>query len=177
MYSNKTFFFSAPNAVLDVTRLQQVGSTSGENNRPSLFSRKLVDEGSQLLCSLEGNRVIVASTDAANAAVTLESGQAQVGGLLQESLFRLVDITTLNILVRQFIERNKMSQTLMNAKSSYLGNAEANVHSGPDRLVWNNLVHIWVSFQSCIDKLSLLVGQGLLSINLVGECSQKLLQH
>ena len=56
---------------------------------------KVLDEFGQLLRSLKGNGIVVASPDAAYTAVTLEPGEAKAGGLLEECLFGLVDISIL----------------------------------------------------------------------------------
>lgn len=56
---------------------------------------KLLDERSKLLYSLQRDGVVVAGTDATNAPVTLETSEADLGGLLQESLFGLINIASL----------------------------------------------------------------------------------
>ena len=57
---------------------------------------KRLNELGQLLGSLQGNRVVVARPDAANAAVPLETSQVLVRGLLEECLFRLIDVAILD---------------------------------------------------------------------------------
>lgn len=58
--------------------------------------RKLVNELGQLLCSLEGNRVVVAGPDTTDAAMPLEARQILARGLLEEGLLGFVDIAVLS---------------------------------------------------------------------------------
>lgn len=62
---------------------------------PTLGLGELVDESNKLLYSLQWDGVVVAGTDATNAPVALEAGEAEFSGLFQESLLGLINVTTL----------------------------------------------------------------------------------
>lgn len=76
--------------------------------------------------------------------MSLETGQAEASGLLQERLLRVVDITA-------------------------LGHAEADVHVGPDRLIGDDAVDVGVRIEDAVDEGGLLAGDGLLTVDLVRE--------
>ncbi len=57
----------------------------------------------------------------------------------------------------------------------YLDNPEADVHARAHGLVWNNAVDIRVSLQSLVDLACLPLSNSLLSVDLVGEVIQELL--
>jgi len=130
---------------------------------------KVLDELGQTLGTFQGNRVVVAGTDTTDAAVALEASQAAAGSLLEESLLGLVDVAALGELA--------LLEERMWPRSTYLGNAEADIHLAAHRLVRHNAVDVRMSLESSIEQVGLLLGNLLLAINLVGERSQKLFEH
>lgn len=112
---------------------------------------KVRNELGQLLSPLERDRVVRAGTNASNAAVALETSEAQRCGLLQEVGFSNVDIVT-------------------------LCDSEADIHPGAGRLVGHYAVHARVSVQSVVDELCLLGGDGFLAAGFIGISGQKLLE-
>ena len=72
-------------------------SHARNNNIPAVTSRlcKGLDKLCQLLGSVERNRVVVAGADATDAAVPLEARQPLARGLLEESLFRVINVAIL----------------------------------------------------------------------------------
>lgn len=83
--------------------------------------------------------------------MSLEAGEAQSSGLLQEVLFSSIDVAA-------------------------LGHPEANVHSGTHRLVGHDAVCVGVGVQSVVDELGLLLGELLLAADIVWEVGESPLQ-
>lgn len=132
-----------------------------------------MDKVGQLLSTLQRNGVVVGSTDATDAAVTLETGQVDGGGLLEEGLLGLVDVATLERHVSPLLNKRT---TGTEKNLTHLGDAEANVHLGTRRLRRNDLVSLRMGLQGGVDELGLFLSKGLLAVNTVGESGEELLE-
>jgi hypothetical protein len=104
-------------------------------------SSKVLEVLHQLLHVLQRNRIVVAGAHAAYTAVTLEA--------LKKTLLSASDERLLLCVIAA-------------------ANAEADVHAAANAGVRNNLVHCRVLVQSTVDELGLLVGDFLLTADLLG---------
>lgn len=59
----------------------------------------------------------------------------------------------------------------------YLDHAEADIHPRSDGLIRHDPVGVRVCVQGGVDKTRLLVGEGLLAVDLVGERGEELLEN
>ena len=110
------------------------------------------------MCPRKGNGVVITRADSSNAAMALQTGQALADGFFEERFLRNINVTALGAL-------SVSRSSPICPPQTDLGDSEADVHSRSHRLVGDDLVYIWVSLESRVDKTGLLLRDCLLSVD------------